>query len=90
MASDAIVNTATSSAPKDYELSGTQELMLKAVRASINGASSATSWYPCLQMLAPDGTVMWSAIPSTPVAAGASADVSWFPWRRGIATTQQP
>lgn len=83
MADVAIVNHAVTAAPKDYTLSGGQELFLKAVTASIDGSGSAVAWSPCLQVLAPDGTVMVSAVTSATVAAGASADVSWFP---GIGT----
>jgi hypothetical protein len=79
MADVAIANTTVSSAPKDYTLSGSQELLLKAVRANMDGSGAAAAWFPCLQLLAPDGTVMWESVPASSVAAGASADVSWFP-----------
>jgi hypothetical protein len=58
MADASIVSTANVAAPEGYTLQGTNELLLKAVRATID--------------------VMWTAVGST-VAAGASADVSWFP-----------
>src|SRR5215831_6951844 len=83
MADDAIINTAVSSAPKDYTLTGVQELLLKAVRANIDGTAAASAYFPALQMLAPDGTVMWTAISSTGRAAGASVSASWFPGLRG-------
>lgn len=76
----AIVNTTVTSEPKDYTLTGTQELLLKSVRAVIDGSAAGSSFYPTLQLLAPDGTVMWQGIPFTTVAAGGSADVSWFPF----------
>lgn len=75
----AIVNTTVSAAPKDYVLTGTQELLLKAVEATVNGSSAGSPYQVVLQMLAPDGTVMWSAPTTTTVAAGGSAVVSWFP-----------
>lgn len=75
----AIVNTTVASAPKDYTLSGSQELLLKAVRAVVDGSGAGSAFLPCLELLAPDGTVMWQATPASSLAAGASADVSWFP-----------
>src|SRR5215471_8994777 len=79
MPDDALVNLTTTTAPKDYTLSGTQELQLKAVRAAIDGSAAASSFMPCLQLLAPDGTVMFDCVSPTTIAAGGSADVSWFP-----------
>ena len=39
---------------------------------------------PALQLLDPAGHVMWTAVdPSSAVAAGGSADVSWFPGVKG-------
>lgn len=74
-----IVIPNTSAAPKDYTLSGGQELQLKTVRALIDGSGAATAFLPTLQLLDPNGHVMWEGATSTTVAAGGSADVSWFP-----------
>jgi hypothetical protein len=74
-----IVIPDTATAPKDYTLSGTQELALKTVRALIDGSGAATAFLPTLQLLDPNGHVMWEGATSDTVAAGASADVSWFP-----------
>lgn len=75
----AIVNSNVSVEPKDYTLTGNQELLLKSVRASIDGSGAGSAFLPTLQLLAPDGTVMFEAVTSATVAAGGSADVSWFP-----------
>lgn len=75
----AIVNPTVTAAPKDYPVSGNQELLLKAVRARIDGSAATGSYLPAVQLIAPSGDVMWSAVPSSPIAAGGSADVSWFP-----------
>jgi hypothetical protein len=75
----AIINQTVTAEPKDYLVPGTQELLLKSVRASVDGSGTASAYLPALQMIAPDGTVMWQAVPTTTVAAGASADVTWFP-----------
>jgi hypothetical protein len=74
-----IVIPDTAAAPKDYTLSGTQELQLKTVRALIDGTGAASSFLPTLQLLDPNGHVMWEGATSSSVAAGGSADVSWFP-----------
>jgi hypothetical protein len=66
-------------APKDYTLSGTQELALKTVRALIDGTGAGAAFLPTLQLLDPNGHVMWEGATSSTVAAGGSADVSWFP-----------
>jgi len=84
MADDAIVNSTVSSVPKDYTLSGTQQLLLKAVRASYDGSGAGSAWKPALQMVAPNGTVMWTATQTSTIAAGVSANVSWFPGLGGI------
>lgn len=75
----AIVRQALASAPKDYELSGQQELSPLAVRAEIDGSGAGSAFLPALQLIGPSGDVLWTAVTATTVAAGGSADVSWFP-----------
>ena len=71
-------NQATSSAPKDYTLPGSQEFVLKAITASIDGTSAAGAFVPVFELVSPGGDVMIAA--TAPVmSAGASADISWFP-----------
>jgi len=79
MPDGAIVIPDTATAPKDYTLSGAQEIQLKSVRAVIDGTGAAGAFLPTLQLLDPNGHVMWEGATPTTVAAGASADVSWFP-----------
>lgn len=79
MADVAIINRAVTAAPKDYTLAANEELFLKTVRAVIDGAGAGGAYLPAVQLVAPDGTVMWSAVPQAAIAAGGSADVSWFP-----------
>jgi hypothetical protein len=82
-----IVIPDTAVAPKDYTLSGTQELALKTVRALIDGSGAASAFLPTLQLLDPNGHVMWEGATSEVVAAGASADVSWFPGLGGVGSS---
>lgn len=90
MADDAIVNTTVVTGSKDYTLTGVQEMLVKAVRASIDGSGAAGQYIPTLQMLAPNGTVMWSAELASPVAAGVSVDMNWFPGAGGGGATVTP
>lgn len=78
MADIAIRASATANVPRDYTIPGAQEILPKSVSATMDGSAAATSWFPTLQVLDPGGHVMFSAECSSPVAAGASADVSWF------------
>lgn len=79
MADAAYVDSSVQAAPKAYTLAQSQELQVKAFRAAIDGSAAASSFLPTLQLIAPSGAVMWESAPTTPVAAGGSADCSWFP-----------
>lgn len=91
MADVAIVSRTTESAPKSYTLTQGQELAVKAVRAVVDGSSATQGFLPALQLVAPDGTVMWTAVPLSQIAAAGSADCSWFPdVEEGVLTTGAP
>lgn len=75
----AYVESSVESAPKDYKVADSQELLLKAVRAVLDGSTATGPYLPAVQLVAPSGAIMWTAVPPQAVAAGASADVSWFP-----------
>lgn len=79
MADVAIRASATAAVPRDYTIPGAQEILPKSVRAVMDGTGAGSAWLPCLQLLDPGGNVMFSAVASSSVAAGASVDVSWFP-----------
>lgn len=66
-------------APLGYVVPGAQEIIPKSITASFDGTSAAGPFIPTLQILAPNGAVLAACPVSTSVAAGASADVSWFP-----------
>lgn len=74
----AVKATQTKAVPLDYTIPGAQELLPKAVVADMDGSAAASAWFPCLQVLEPGGSVMFSALQPS-VAAGGSANVSWFP-----------
>src|SRR5690348_6482704 len=79
MADRAIVDRAIAAAPKDYLVATNVELALKAVAGNLDGTLAGGAYLPAVQLIAPDETVMWTAVPPTPIAAGGSAVVSWFP-----------
>ena len=78
MADIVIRSKAVQSTPAGYTVPGAQEILVKSVRAQVNGASAAGAFLPTLQLIAPDGSITWQTAASQQ-AAGASADVSWFP-----------
>lgn len=82
-----IVRQAIEAAPKDYAFSGQQELSPLAVRAEIDGSGAASAYLPALQLIGPSGDIVWTAVTPTSVAAGGSADVSWFPRVKPTTTT---
>lgn len=70
--------------PMDYTVPGASEAQPLVVTASFNGASAGGSFVPTLEVIAPTGAVVARCPLDTSIAAGGSADVSWFPWWRGI------
>lgn len=70
---------ASQAAPLDYPVPGAVELILKSLKCSFDGTSAAGAYVPCVQLLIA-GDVEDATYPlGSSVAAGASADVSWFP-----------
>lgn len=80
MADVPIVNRSMVAAPKNYQLPQGQEILLKAVRAEIDGTAAGGSYLPALQLVSDAGDVMWTAVDtSNAQAAGGTQSVSWFP-----------
>lgn len=65
--------------PAGYTVPDAQEIVVRSVRAVIDGTGAASAFTPVLELLGPDGDIVWKAPGDTTVAAGGSADVSWFP-----------
>lgn len=74
-----ILDASVASAPKSYVVAGAQEIILKGVTASFNGSGAAGSYVPAVQIIDPGGNVVGTYTLGSTLAAGASADVSWFP-----------
>lgn len=79
MADTPLFDSAVEVAPNDYEIPAGADRGLKSVAASFDGSGSTASYQPAVQILSPSGAVVVTAVCPTIVAAGASADVSWFP-----------
>ena len=77
---DAVISApAVQSTPAGYQVPAAQEIIVRSVRAVVNGTGAAGAFLPTLRLRAPSGVIVWQAPTSATVAAGASADVSWFP-----------
>lgn len=85
MADIALLAPGVADAPEGYQIPGAQEIIVKAVTANYDGTNAAGPFVPTLQVIAPNGSILASCPTSTAVAAGGTADVSWFP-RSGVAS----
>jgi len=69
-----------SAVPGTYRVAGGAEFRLKAVTAEFDGSGAAGAYLPGVTIVSPGGLVTARAIdPNVSVAAGASAEVSFFP-----------
>jgi hypothetical protein len=82
-----ILAPGTSAAPLNYTVPGSQEIFIKTATANYDGTSAAGSYVPTLQIVGPSGVVALTCPIGQVVAAGASADASWFP---GLGVTPTP
>jgi len=69
----------TVAAPLEYDIPASVELLVKTLFASFDGTAAASSWKPAVQIIGPFGQEVGTYPLGTALAAGASADVSWFP-----------
>jgi len=74
-------------APLDYLVPGSQEIIVKAAFATFDGTAAAAAFLPCLRVVSPGGKVVGEYVTDSSVAAGASADVSFFPRGKGGTAT---
>lgn len=66
------------STPASWTIQPALEIEPKTAYASFNGSGAAGAFYPCLRIISDSGHVSAEAVSTTLVAAGGSADVSWF------------
>ena len=69
----------TETAPADAVIPQSSEWIMKACYASYDGSSAAGSFQPLLRVKSDAGLVVFESKISDTIAAGASADTSWFP-----------
>lgn len=79
MADASILDPSVAAAPKQYTISGSQELLIKSISATFDGSAAAVSWVPAIQVCDSESEVIGTYPMDTALAAGASADVSFFP-----------
>jgi len=72
--------------PARYLVPQSAELLLKGVFAKFDGSGAAGDFQPLLRIISDAGSTSIEAVSDTTVAAGASADVTWFPRVGGVAT----
>jgi hypothetical protein len=65
--------------PLEVELGALDQLTPTAVFAHFDGSGASGTFLPCVTYYTQDGKVFARSFPASSVAAGASADVSWFP-----------
>jgi hypothetical protein len=75
--------------PLEYIIPAAQELAPKVCFASFNGAAAGGPFLPCLQIISPAGYVV-GTFAAPQVAAGGSADISWFPGLASQAGASSP
>jgi hypothetical protein len=83
MADVQILASGVTAAPLDYVIPGAQEILIKNISASFDGGGTGSAWQPAIVLVAPGGKEVGTFPVGNAVAAGASADVSWFP-RGGV------
>lgn len=74
-----IVRDGPVAVPLDYNQPAGSEIVPVCATATFDGASAASGFLPALEVIAPDGRVVARCPTDVSVAAGASADVTWFP-----------
>lgn len=79
MARQVLTRADTEAAPYDVGLGALDVLTPDAIFAHYDGSSAAGSFLPCVTYYTQDGKVFARAFPPSSVAAGGSADVSFFP-----------
>jgi hypothetical protein len=86
MADVEILAQQISAAPLAYVIPGGQEILVKVLAAHFDGTSATNPWQPAIQIVGPSGQVLRTFPLTTALAAGASADVTWFP-RGGVSSS---
>lgn len=91
MADRQIYQGAVEPVPDDYEVNDAVRFILKAVTATFDGSGAAGAYLPCVTLVSDSGHVIARAVdPAVTVAAGVSAEVSWFPGVKHATSSAPP
>lgn len=82
-----ISQSAVKAVPKDYTVSSSQGIIPLLITASLDGSGAATAYEATVEFINDAGVVMGRFPCLTSIAAGGSADVSWFPLRHSLTST---
>lgn len=85
MPNSQVLPKGTASAPSDFVVASAQELQLRVISATFDGTGAGTAFLPAITLISSNGAEIGTFPVDTSVAAGASADVSFFP--RSVAPT---
>ena len=79
--------TGTAPAPAQFTVPGNGQIRPKSIFATFDGTGAAGAFTPALEIISDGGQTVGIYPTSSAVAAGGSADVSWFPSVSGGVTT---
>lgn len=77
---DVITRPGPNAVPYTYELGAVEIMTPRAIFARFDGTGASGTFLPCVSFYEPSGNLVSRAFPSQSLAAGASANVSYFPW----------
>ena len=81
-----VLVTGQANAPATFRIPGNGQIRPKAVFATFDGTGASAAFLPALKVISDGGETVGVYPTSSSVAAGASADVSWFPRLAAAAT----
>lgn len=77
---DVQIRGADGAAPQTYAVPNATEIIPRAINATFNGAGTAATWVPVVEIISDGGVVIARCPCSTSVAAGGSAECSFYPF----------
>ena len=77
-------------APFAYKLAAGESWQALTISATWDGTSASGAFYPCCSIYTQDGKLVSRDFPSSSVAAGASAEVTYHPFLRQASTAAPP
>lgn len=83
-----VLVTGTAPAPATFTIPGNGQVRPKTIFATFDGTNAASAFLPCIKITS-DGGELVGVYPAPSVAAGGSAEASWFPGgNAGLASGQ--